>query len=72
LNKETLEAVAKPDMKVVAPPAVAEQLPPTLHERTTVLTNGQSAEVSGIPIDAVGAYNTTPQRQRLWQCGATI
>ena len=64
LNRETLEAVAGPDTKVLAPPAVAEQLPPALRERTTVLTNGQSAEVLGIPIDAVAAYNTTPQRQQ--------
>ena len=64
LNKETLEAVAKPDTKIVAPPAVAEQLPAELRERTTVLTNGQSGEVLGIPIEAVAAYNITPQRQQ--------
>jgi L-ascorbate metabolism protein UlaG (beta-lactamase superfamily) len=64
LNKETLEAVAKPDTKIVAPPAVAEQLPSKLRERTTVLTNGQSAEVLGIPVEAIPAYNTTPQRQQ--------
>jgi L-ascorbate metabolism protein UlaG (beta-lactamase superfamily) len=64
LNKETLEAVAKPDTKIVAPPAVAEQLPSGLRERTTVLTNGQNAEVQGIPIEAIAAYNTTPQRQQ--------
>jgi L-ascorbate metabolism protein UlaG (beta-lactamase superfamily) len=64
LSKETLEAVSKPNTKIVAPSAVAEQLPSGLRERTTVLTNGQSGEVLGIPIEAVAAYNTTPQRQQ--------
>ena len=64
LSKETLEALAKPETKLVAPPAAAEQLPSGLRERTTVLTNGQKGGIHGIPIEATAAYNTTPERQR--------
>ena len=64
LHKGTLEALAKPETKLVAPPAVAEQLPIGLRDRTVVLTNGQTGDVRGIPIAAVAAYNTTPERQK--------
>jgi len=64
LNKETLEALAKPETKLVAPPAVAEQLPAGLRDRTVVLTNGQTADVRGTAIAAIAAYNTTPERQK--------
>jgi hypothetical protein len=61
-STETLTAVAGPDTKLVAPPSVAEQLPANLKERTTVLKNGESGEVTGVRIQAIPAYNTTPER----------
>jgi L-ascorbate metabolism protein UlaG (beta-lactamase superfamily) len=64
LSKETLAAVAKDQTKLVAPPAVAEQLPEGLRQRTTVLTNGASQTVAGIPIEAIAAYNLAPDRQK--------
>ncbi len=61
-SAETLAAVVAPTTKLVAPPSVAEQLPADLKERTTVLKNGQSGEVAGVRIEAIAAYNTTPER----------
>jgi len=63
-SHETLEAVAKAQTKLVAPPAVAEQLPEALRRRTKELGNGQDGEVAGIPVQAVAAYNLTPERQK--------
>lgn len=64
LSVETLQGVAKETTKLVAPPAVAEKLPPALQKATTVFTNGQSGEVAGLKIDAIAAYNLAPDRQR--------
>ena len=48
---------------VVAPAAVREALPGNLRGMvTTVLANGESATVEGIRIEAVAAYNITPER----------
>ena len=62
LSKETLAELAGPDTKLIAPPAVAEQLPPDLRNRATVVTNGQNEELWGIKIEAIPMYNLTPER----------
>jgi L-ascorbate metabolism protein UlaG (beta-lactamase superfamily) len=64
LDRSTLEGIAKPGTKFVAPSAVVEILPSELRQKTTVLNNGQSGEVAGIQIQAVAAYNTTAERQK--------
>lgn len=64
LNQPTLAAVAGTSAKLVGPPAVAEQLPAELRQRTTVLGNGQSQELLGVRVEAVPAYNLAPDRQR--------
>ncbi len=64
LDKGTLEAAVKPQTTLVAPSAVAEQLPAELRKKTIVLNNGQTGEVEGIKVTAVAAYNTTPERQK--------
>jgi len=64
LNLDTLKALVTDKTKIVAPPAVAEQLPAELRQRATVLTNGQTASLLGMKIEAVPAYNLTPERQR--------
>jgi len=64
LNLDTLKALVTEKTKIVAPPAVAEQLPAELRPRATVLTNGQAASLLGLKIEAVPAYNLTPERQR--------
>ncbi len=62
LSKETLTELAGPDTKLIAPPAVAEQLPSDLRNGATVVTNGQNAQLLGIKIEAVPMYNLTPER----------
>ncbi len=62
LNADTLKAVSGEKTVLVAPAAVATQLPADLRSRTTVLTNGESKSLLGIGIEAVPMYNTTPER----------
>ncbi len=62
LSADTLKAVAVEKTALVAPAAVAAQLPAELRSRTTVLTNGESKSLLGIGIEAVPMYNTTPER----------
>jgi L-ascorbate metabolism protein UlaG (beta-lactamase superfamily) len=62
LSKETLAELAGPETKLVAPLAVAEQLPSELRNRATVLTNGQTGELLGIKIEAIPMYNITAER----------
>ena len=64
LSLDTLKALVTDKTKIVAPSAVAEQLPAELRPRATVLTNGQTASLLGVKIEAVAAYNLTPERQR--------
>ncbi len=68
-NKETLNVVSGAKTKFVVPPAVAQELPAGLQERATILTNGATAELSGISIAAIAAYNLTPDRQRFHSKG---
>ena len=64
LNANTLKAVATDSTQLVAPPAVADQLPANLRPRTTVLTNGQTTSLLGLKIEATPAYNLAPDKQR--------
>jgi L-ascorbate metabolism protein UlaG (beta-lactamase superfamily) len=64
----TLNAVAGSKAKLVAPPSVVAQLPSNLVSRTTTMTNGETMEFlqtpdfAGIGVEAVPAYNLTPER----------
>ena len=51
---------------IIAPKTVVEKIPTTLRDRTKVKTmaNGEKTEVEGIAIEAVPAYNTTPEREK--------
>ena len=62
LSPDTLKALVTDKTVLATPPAVADQLGPDWRSRITVLTNGQSATLLGIPIEAVAAYNLTPDR----------
>lgn len=50
--------------KIVAPQSVADKIPEALKGQVTVLKNADSGTVDGLPITAVAAYNTTPDRQK--------
>ena len=56
-NVETLEALAAEGVRILAPPAVASQMPESLAERTTTIANGESLESSGISVTAIPMYN---------------
>jgi len=62
LNAPTLTAIATEKTLLVAPSAVAAQLPEALRKQTTALTNGETRSVSGVSIEAVPMYNTTLAR----------
>lgn len=64
LNVETLEAIAGDTTTLVAPAAVAANLPAQLKSKTTVMKNGETKSVAGIEIETIPMYNTTPERLR--------
>ena len=47
---------------IVAPPSVADKIPGALRAQVTVLKNGDSGTVDGLPVTAVAAYNTSPDK----------
>jgi len=61
-DPEVLAAVVTDGVALVVNPAVAEKLPEDLRARATVMANGDSGEIAGIKIEAVPAYNITPER----------
>jgi L-ascorbate metabolism protein UlaG (beta-lactamase superfamily) len=62
LNAETLAAVIGEETVVIAPSAVAEELPDSLREQTRTLANGEETTVLGISIEGVPMYNLTEER----------
>jgi len=62
LNAETLTALATGPARIIAPPAVAEQLPEELTARTTVIGNGEHTDFMGVSVEAIPMYNTTQDR----------
>lgn len=50
--------------RIVAPQSVADKVPAALQGQVMVMKNGDSATVDGIPVDAVPAYNTSPDAQQ--------
>jgi len=60
-SNETLRGLPG-DAPLVVNPGVYEALSPGLRSRTTRLANGDSAVVTGIPVTALPAFNTTPDR----------
>ena len=64
LNAETLSAIVTPQTMIVAPAAVAEQLPASLMGQTTVLANGEMKMFDGVGVEGVPMYNLTEERLR--------
>lgn len=60
-NAETLAALPG-EAPILANPAVYDMLPEDLKARATSIGNGESTEMMGVPIDAIGAYNITEGR----------
>lgn len=57
MNIETLNGIETDNVIVVAPQAVAEQLPDKLKQKLTVLKNGEKTNQLGIEISAIPMYN---------------
>lgn len=58
----TLEALTADGAKLIVNEDVFGQLPDSLKGMATALANNTSGELSGLGVDAVPAYNTTPDR----------
>jgi L-ascorbate metabolism protein UlaG (beta-lactamase superfamily) len=50
--------------KIVAPQSVADKIPAALKAQVTVMKNGDSGTIDGIPVMAIAAYNTSPDKQQ--------
>lgn len=57
-NTATLSSVAGPDTVIISPQAVLNGMPSALRNITTVLGNGESADVIGLSVEAVPSYNS--------------
>jgi L-ascorbate metabolism protein UlaG (beta-lactamase superfamily) len=58
----TLTALAAGGAPLLTSPSVHDKLPAGLQAQATAIANGEGTTASGVPIAAVPAYNTTPDR----------
>lgn len=61
-NVATVNSVSKTNAVVVAPQAVFSSLPAAMRARTVVLTNGATATLGALQVEAVPAYNANHPR----------
>ena len=50
--------------RIVAPQSVADKIPAALRAQVTVMKNGASGTVDGLPVMAIPAYNTSADKQQ--------
>ena len=58
----TLEGLVTENTRLLTNPAVHEMLPDDLKARATAIANGETTTAGEMRIDAIPAYNTTPER----------
>lgn len=58
----TLQGIVRRNTALVSNPAVFDKMSPVLQELTTAIANGSSAASGSAIIDAIPAYNITPER----------
>lgn len=63
-EQPTLDALVTPTTRLVAPQVVYDALPEAMRARTSLLHNGQSADLGPFTVEALAMYNTTPDRQK--------
>ncbi len=63
-NVPILQAVTGAGTVLVTCQDVADKMPADLKARTKVLADGDTMTVKGVPVTAVAAYNTTPERSK--------
>ena len=61
-DPKTLGDLVKEKTRLLTNPAVHDMLPDELKAKATRIANGQSTKIGNVPIEAVPAYNTTPDR----------
>jgi L-ascorbate metabolism protein UlaG (beta-lactamase superfamily) len=71
-DTKTLKAVAKENTLLVAPPATAALLPAETKARTIVLSGGETQTVAGLRVEAIPAYNLTPERTKFHAKGRGV
>jgi L-ascorbate metabolism protein UlaG (beta-lactamase superfamily) len=57
MDIETLNALDTNDVTMIVPQSVADQLPSEFSDQLVILSNGETTEQLGIPIEAVPMYN---------------
>lgn len=63
-NAETLAGLVGDNTQIIANPAVLEMMPDDLKAKSKQIANGESADINGLKIDAIGAYNLTEERKK--------
>ncbi|WEX10501.1 MBL fold metallo-hydrolase [Chelativorans sp. AA-79] len=63
-DAETLSALAGDQTRLLTNPSVFEKLPDDLKAKAAALANGEETTVGDLGIEAIPAYNTTPERQQ--------
>ena len=58
----TLAGLVTENTKLLTNPSVHDKLPADLKARATAIANGERTTANDIPIEAIPAYNTTPDR----------
>lgn len=64
LSTDTISAVRKETTRIVTTEAVATELAADMRPPVTVLANGESTNWEGVKIEAIAAYNLSPERQK--------
>tara|TARA_R110002049_G_scaffold355_12_gene2136 strand:- start:47 stop:856 length:810 start_codon:yes stop_codon:yes gene_type:complete len=57
LNTETIDAIITDGTKIIAPQAVADNMPANQKVQTAVLNNGETSETMGFTVEAIPMYN---------------
>jgi L-ascorbate metabolism protein UlaG (beta-lactamase superfamily) len=64
LDLETLKVLVGENTAIIAPSATIKRLPDTLRTWAKTLDNGQTNSLLGLKVEAIPAYNLTPERQK--------
>lgn len=62
LDVPTLQALVGDDTRLLTSAAVHAKLPPALRDKATAIAPGEGTTVNDLRIEAIPAYNTTPDR----------
>ena len=64
LSADTIRAVSTDATRIIAPEAVAAEFPENERKAVKVLANGENIGWEGVKIEAIAAYNLSPERQK--------